>query len=99
MCEKLCVLCNISLANEEIKDGLNKNLNLEIEEKKHITCDEIDKMANSKISQTAALYLKSNKRLCTKKLPGSKYLKPIEYQFGNCLHQGEENNSLRNNGL
>ena len=99
MCEKLCVLCNISLANEEIKDGLNKNLNLEIEEKKDITFDEIDKRANREISETAALYLKNNKRLCTERLPGSKYLKPNEHRSENCLNQGEENNSLRNNGL
>ena len=92
-------MCNISLANKEIKDGLNKNLNLEIEEKEDITCDEIDKRANSEISETAALDLTNNKRLRTERLPGSKYLKPNEHQSGNCLNQGEENNSLRNNGL
>ena len=93
------VLCNISEANQEIKDGLNKNLNLEIVERNHITCHEIDKGANSEISETAAVYLKNNERLCTEKLPGSKYFKPSENQFGNCLNEGEENHSLRNNGL
>ena len=44
------------------QDGLNENLNGEIENRNHILSNKIDKRESSEISEILALYLKSNKR-------------------------------------